>query len=132
MKALAAFLLAFAPHAVADIAFVSAYKDLPFAAVEAIFRFETHSYPDGSRIKLFVLPRDHGTTRQLAHFLGTTPTRFHERADSAFSSGKLNQLKIMDTDRELIREVSRTNGGIGYANEAWVNPGSAATVISPR
>ena len=89
------------------------------ADVVKIFLFENYMFSDGTRIKMVVLPRDHITTRLFTYRLGVTPTRFFERAESSFSSGKLNMLIVAENDREAVKYLLKTDGVIGYVQDYY-------------
>lgn len=132
MKLILAALLMFSASVLADVAVVSSQSSVTREEVIEIYRFERFTFSDGSRIKMLVLPRDNFTTREFAYAIGITPTRLHEKAERAFSTGRINLLRVVDTDRDVIREVSKTDGGIGYAQGTWVTSDTAATVIRFR
>lgn len=115
-----------------EIVVVSAVPITKNEAID-IFSFRSFVFPDGSRVKMIILPRDSFATRELSYRLGISPTRFFERAEMSFSTGKLNMLKVVDTDRELIRAIALSEGSIGYAKDYIAyNYAGTLTIISIR
>lgn len=108
---------------------------MPITKAEAvdIFSFRTFLFPDGTKVKMIILPRDSFATREIAYQLGISPSRFFERAETSFSTGKLNMLRVVDTDRELVRAIASSEGSIGYAKDFIAyNYAGAVTIISIR
>jgi hypothetical protein len=132
MKQLLAYLtLIIATSATADIAVVSSNKVTRDEAL-AIFSFNRFIFTDGSRIKMIMLPRDNLTTREFAYAVGTTPTRLHEKAESSFSSGKLNMLRVVTSDREMTTQINLNPDAIGYVQEYITRTNDFTTVIRIR
>lgn len=114
-----------------DAAVISS-RDLSRQEAIAIYSFDQFHFKDGTRIKMYVLPRDHSTTRDFTYWLGTTPARFHEKAEQGFSTGKYNMLKVVDTDRDALREVRRTIDSIGYVKSYIIIDGDSIFTVRLR
>jgi len=85
--------------------------------VRNIFDLKEFQYADGSPVRMVVLPPEHYTSRDFLRDLGIPPHKFYSRADVAFSTGRLNLLRMVDDERELLPIVARTPGAIGYAQK---------------
>lgn len=116
-----------------DVSIVSSQYSLSKQEAISIFRFNDFIFSDGTKVKMFVLPKDHITTREFAYQIGMTSTRFHEKADQAFSSGRLNLLVVANSDRDVVRLVTKTEGAIGYVQDYFIiNQSGIPTIIRLR
>ena len=131
-KLIAVFFLLFSTTVFSDVAIIS--SDYNITRIEAlnIFSLNDFTFADGGKVKMIVLPRDHYTTRTFTRALSMTPARFFDKAESAFSTGKLNLLVIMESDREVYRYILKTDGAIGYVQDYIVDDRIVPTVIRLR
>lgn len=135
-KILLILILLFSPLVAAapgDIAIISSFYRLSQEEAIDIFSFNSFTFANGEKVKMVVLPRDTFATRSFAYSLGFTSVRFFEKAESAFASGKLNLLLVVESDAEVIRYVVNNYGAIGYVqNHFIVNNSGIPSVIRIR
>jgi len=78
--------------------------------------------PNGQKVSLIVMTREAISTKTLTYdILGITPSMFFTAAERAVSQGKLNQLRVVNSDVEMISTVAKTRGAVGYAQKYAVS-----------
>lgn len=73
-------------------------------------------WPNGTRIVVFVLPRDHQATREFLEMLGIPIGIYFDNLSSQYSTGKANVPQILDTEFKMVLKVNSTMGSIGYVS----------------
>lgn len=117
----------------AEISIISSHSKLTYAEAVDIFTFNNFTFSNGEKVRMIVLPMDTYTTRTFAYSLGMTSIRFFERAETAFSVGKLNLLVVVDSDKDVIRMINSNTGSIGYVQSYFIlNNSGIPSVISVR
>ncbi|WP_432472950.1 hypothetical protein [Amphritea sp. HPY] len=85
----------------------------------AIYGMKTRSWPDGSRIKVFVLPSKHPQHRGFAiQVLKTYPYQLERVWQRLMYSGTGRAPTEVESEQAMIEAVSSTPGAIGYINAA--------------
>lgn len=93
-------------------------KHLSPATVREIFFMRLSSWPDGSRIHVFVLPDDHLLhIRFTKEILGVYPFQLRSAWDRLVYSGTGVAPTTVETLEEMRMRVESTPGGIGYIGE---------------
>ena len=131
-KIITLIFLLFSTSVFSDVAIISSDYNITRLEALNIFSLNDFTFSDGGKVKMIVLPRDHYTTRTFTRSLSMTPARFFDKAESAFSTGKLNLLVIMESDREVYRYILKTDGAIGYVQDYIVDDRIVPTVIKLR
>lgn len=81
----------------------------------AIFTLMFHYWDNGTKIHVFLLSDIYGLHKDfLWEFLGLSPIRYAELIDSKVASGRANKPVNLSSEKEMVKVVSQTRGGIGY------------------
>jgi hypothetical protein len=85
----------------------------------------------GDIVVVFVLPRTHAATRQFVYeTLGITPSAFEDVVKEAQANQQRVQMRMLETENQMLRNVAFTIGSIGYVNNTLlVNQGSGYVKI---
>ncbi|MEH6578566.1 MAG: hypothetical protein V7731_16005 [Amphritea sp.] len=83
------------------------------------FWYEDPHWPDGSRIRVFVLPTEHPTHRSFSiDTLNTYPYQLERAWKRLTFSGTGRAPMQLDSEQEMIKTVHSTPGSIGYISTA--------------
>lgn len=88
---------------------------LDTVSLRAIFSVRVRSWPDGTPVKVFVLPDDHPLHQQFCReWLGTFPYVLRASWDRLVFTGTGIAPEVVGSEEEMRRKVARTRGAIGY------------------
>lgn len=80
-----------------------------------IFSMQVGSWPDGSAVRVFVLPDDHPAHRAFSkESLGLYPRQLRRVWDRQLYSGTGQSPEMLSTTEAMRQAVARTPGAIGY------------------
>lgn len=83
--------------------------------VRAVFTLRARTWPDGTPVKVFVLPDDHESHQRFCNEqLGIYPYRLRNAWDRAVFTGTGLSPRTVNSLEEMAASVRRTRGGIGY------------------
>lgn len=90
------------------------------------FTGKLKNWDAGDIAVVFVLPRTHIATRQFVfETLGITPGAFEDIVKEAQANQQRVQLRMLETENQMIRSVASTIGSIGYVNNTLlINQGN--------
>jgi len=95
---------------------------LSLAAARSIFGMRQVKWPDGTPIKVFVLPDQHPAHAALCkERLNLFPYQLRQSWDRLVYSGMAQAPYEASSEEELINMVASTPGAIGYVRKAKVN-----------
>ena len=90
-------------------------KTLPKSSLRAIFGMRLHTWPDGTAIRVFVMPDDaplHGTFSK--EKLNVFPYQLRSAWDRLVFSGTGQAPDTVTSSEEMLARVANTPGAIGY------------------
>lgn len=94
-------------------------SQLSVANARAIFGMRQVKWPDGSLIRVFVLPDSHAVHGALCkERLNIFPYQLRQSWDRLVYSGMAQAPVVVESEAELIASVAATPGAIGYASRA--------------
>lgn len=97
-------------------------SSLSRSQVRSIFSMRTHSWPDGSPIRVYVLPDNNELHKQFSKRLLTVfPYKLRRIWDRNLFSGTGQIPTTVNDEAEMMRAISTTKGAIGYTNKGDVN-----------
>lgn len=89
------------------------------AFVRAVFTLRARTWPDGTPVKVFVLPDDDGIHQRFCNeLLGLYPYRLRDAWDRAVFTGTGLSPRTVNSRDEMGAIVRRTPGAIGYGIRA--------------
>jgi len=95
---------------------------LPLNKARSIFSMRLHKWPDGSPIRVYVLPDDNATHRQFVQsVLHMFPHQLRRNWDRYIYTGTGQAPIEVDSEEEMIKKVSTTPGAIGYTQKELVS-----------
>lgn len=95
---------------------------LSLAAARSIFGMRQVKWPDGTPIRVFVLPDQHPVHATLCkERLNLFPYQLRQSWDRQVYSGMAQAPNEVVSEEELINKVAATPGAIGYVRKAKVN-----------
>jgi len=93
-------------------------KQLPVETVREIFFMRLSSWPDGSPIRVFVLPDDHPLHIRFAkEILGVYPFQLRSAWDRLVFSGTGVSPTLVESVEEMRSRIESTPGAIGYTDK---------------
>lgn len=96
-----------------------AHVPIDRAFVRAVFTLRTRTWPDGTPVRVFVLPDDDSTHQRFCNErLGIYPYRLRDAWDRAVFTGTGLSPRTVNSLDEMRASVRRTPGAIGYAVRA--------------
>lgn len=91
-------------------------------ATRAIFSMRLQTWPDGSPIRVFVLPDDHPAHKDFAkEIVGVFPYQLRAAWDRLVFSGTGQSPLEVGSEEEMRTKVASTPGAIGYLRGGMVN-----------
>lgn len=91
-------------------------------SIKRIFTLKQSRWDDGSKIKLFVLPKDSQAHIDLCRkFLRLTPRQLANKWSRVTYTGHGSLPKIVDDETELFNSVISTPNAIGYVSKAFLS-----------
>lgn len=104
-------------NASVEVTHLSQYK------LRAVFGMRLPVWPNGTPVRVFVLKDDTDLHREFSkQILGVFPHQLRRAWDNLIYSG-LGQAPVQaDSEQELIEQVSKSPGAIGYATRQDENP----------
>jgi len=97
-------------------------NDLSLAAARSIFGMRQVKWPDGTPIRVFVLPDQHPAHAALCkEQLNLFPYQLRQSWDRQVYSGMAQAPNEAASEEELINKVAATPGAIGYVRKAKAN-----------
>lgn len=117
--------LIFTPNLVAQVLITHAQNgttQLSKNTLRAIFAMRTHQWADGSPIQVFVL-EDNNTVHAsfCKDILGMSPYQLRRIWDRQVYSGTGNAPIAVKNEQEMVEQVSKTQGAIGYIHSEISN-----------
>jgi len=95
---------------------------LPLNKARSIFSMRLHKWPDGSPIRVYVLPDDNAAHRQFVQsVLRMFPHQLRRNWDRYIYTGTGQAPIEVSSEAEMIKQVSMTPGAIGYTQQELVN-----------
>jgi len=95
---------------------------LPLNKARSIFSMRLHKWPDGSPIRVYVLPDDNASHRQFVQsVLRMFPHQLRRNWDRYIYTGTGQAPIEVDSEAEMIKQVSLTPGAIGYTQQELVS-----------
>jgi len=99
-----------------------ALNSLSLASARAIFGMRQVKWPDGSAIRVFVLPDDHTLHGALCkERLNLFPYQLRQSWDRLIYSGMAQAPNEVLSEEELLNKVAATPGAIGYVRKVKAN-----------
>lgn len=99
-------------------------SQLSQASARAIFGLRQPRWPDGSAVRVFVLPDTHPVHRALSQeVLNVFPYQLRQTWDRLVFSGLAQGPQAVANEAEMLARVARTPGAIGYVGAATNHPG---------
>lgn len=84
-------------------------------SLRAMFSVRVRTWPDGTPVKVFVLPDEHPIHQKFCRErLGTFPYVLRSSWDRLVFTGTGIAPEVVTTEEEMLRKVSQTRGAIGY------------------
>lgn len=103
--------------------------ELSLATARAIFGMRQVRWPDGSPVRVFVLPDDHPTHGALCkERLNLFPYQLRQSLDRQVYSGMAQAPSEVNSEEELLSRVAATPGAIGYVRK--VKPNDPVKIIA--
>ncbi len=126
-------LLITAPQAISE---VIVNGDLPTPREDEVrkaFSGRLKQWDSGELVVVFILPRDTLATRKFVlEVLGITPSAFEDLYESIRANQQRTQMRMVETDTQMIRSVASTTGAIGYVSTGLlINTGNGYVKIIP-
>lgn len=91
---------------------------LPPETIREIFFMRLNTWPDGSPIRVFVLPDDHPLHIRFAkEILGVYPFQLRSAWDRLLYSGTGVAPTTVETQEEMQKRIESTPGAIGYVSQ---------------
>lgn len=88
---------------------------VPLKTVRAIFTMRLRSWPDGTPVRVYVLPDQHPTHQAFCReVLRTFPYQIRQVWDRFVFTGTGQAPIVVDTETELRQRVAETPGAVGY------------------
>lgn len=108
--------------------------DISYEELKAIFTLSVSRWSDGRKITLVILPADHPLQRKfLFEYLGITPSRYNEIIDSKIYSGRAPAPTVLNSEFEIVKKVSKTNGSIGFVGpKIFIGDRNGIKIITVR
>lgn len=95
---------------------------LPLASARAIFGMRQVKWPDGTPIRVYVLPDDHPTHGAVCkERLNLFPYQLRQSWDRLVYSGMAQAPSEASSEEELMNKVAATPGAIGYVRKVRSN-----------
>lgn len=92
-------------------------RDLDRSSLQAIFLMRTREWPDGTPIRVFVLPPNHPVHSQFAREkLGTYPYILQRGWDRLVFTGTGLGPQVVGDESDMMNKVAETKGAIGYVS----------------
>ena len=108
-----------------------AQRELSINSVRLVFTMRMLRWPDGTRIRVFVLPDDHPAHRQFAkRSLALYPHQLRRVWDRHRYSGSGPGPVEVATVAEMVERVAATPGGIGYVPDDAAKEGVEVIHVS--
>lgn len=99
-----------------------AQNTVTLATARAIFGMRQSKWPDGTAIRVFVLPDDHTTHGALCkERLNLFPYQLRLSWDRLIYSGMAQAPSEVPNEEELLNKVATTPGAIGYVRKVKAN-----------
>ena len=106
-----------------DVSTLSQYK------LRTLFGMRLPSWPNGTAVRVFVLPDDHPLHRRFAkQQLGVFPHQLRRAWNNLIYSGLGQAPTVVATEQEMRDRVSQTPGGVGYINAGAVGYADSGAV----
>jgi len=87
-----------------------------------IFFMRVQQWPDGTPIKVYVLKDGHELHKQFSKDrLGVFPYKLRRLWDRNIFSGTGQAPIVLDNELDMIKTISASQGGIGYARKKTIN-----------
>lgn len=124
IKVIALVLTLFMATAHADTTAVIVAKPVPIKKIwndqlRMIFTLDVTHWDNGKRVELFIYDPEHPLMRQfLRDRLGLSTIRYKEMLYNKVNSGRGIEPHYVKSEAEMIHQVSRISGGIGFINGA--------------
>lgn len=97
-------------------------KHLPLNKARGIFSMRLHKWPDGSPIRVYVLPDDNTAHREFVQsVLRMFPHQLRRNWDRYIYTGTGQAPIEVSSEAEMIKYVSTTSGAIGYTQQELVS-----------
>ena len=98
------------------IANISAPLDqISYHDLKLIFTLSVTKWSNGTRIIVMMYPNDHSTQKAfLKEYLGMNPYRFEEMLESKINTGRISPPVVVETERDMIKQVQLKPGSIGF------------------
>lgn len=95
---------------------------LPLNKVRSIFSMRLHKWPDGTPIRVYVLPDDNANHRQFVQsVLHMFPHQLRRNWDRYIYTGTGQAPIEVRNEQEMINKISTTPGAIGYIQQELVS-----------
>jgi ABC-type phosphate transport system substrate-binding protein len=102
---------------------------LSLASARAIFGMRQVKWPDGTQIRVYVLPDDHATHGAVCkERLNLFPYQLRQSWDRLVYSGMAQAPSEASSEEELMNKVAATPGAIGYVRK--VRPNDPVKIIN--
>lgn len=99
-----------------------ATSSLSLASARAIFGMRQVKWPDGTPVRVFVLPDDHPTHGAVCkERLNLFPYQLRQSWDRLVYSGMAQAPSEVSSEEELLNKVATTPGAIGYIRKVKSN-----------
>lgn len=83
--------------------------------LKAFFLLSISRWDDGTKVVVIIMPPESIVQRRFFYdYFGLTPSRYFEIVASKVYSGKATSLVIVPTESDMIRQVGKTIGSIGF------------------
>jgi ABC-type phosphate transport system substrate-binding protein len=98
--------------------------------VRLVFTLRLTRFDSGYPIKVYVLPKENESTKDFAYrFIGMSVDSWFDVLDAQEVTGRLNVHTIVGTDKDMIKQISKTPYSIGYTNDAVIYRGADLIVV---
>lgn len=87
------------------------------AELVAILMSQKVFWSNGTKVTVYLLPRDSRAAREFLFSLGIPPSAYFDSVNNMYSSGKANVPIILQTDVSVLLNVSNTRGAVGYISD---------------
>jgi len=100
-------------------------SSLSLSELRHIFFMRVQEWPDGTPIKVYVLNDNHKLHKQFSKGkLGVFPYKLRRLWDRNIFSGTGQAPIVLDNELDMIKIISASQGGIGYASKKTINDSS--------
>lgn len=90
-------------------------NELKLRDIRAIFTMKKRLWPDGEQVHVFVLPDNNATHQAFCkRVLGVFPRQLQAIWHRLVYSGTGSAPTILETEEEMVKQISQTPGSIGY------------------